>query len=342
MQRIAVIGLGPIGAACARVVLAESDMKLVALYDIDPAKQGLSAQDVTEGQPETAQDPLDIEQKRVPHVSDSLEAALAARPDVAIVATTSCFDEVAPTIERLLDAAVHVVSPCEQLAWPWYAHRELADRIDLAARAAGCVVLGTGANPGFVMDALPVMLATVVRRVKRLHVLRRVDASVRRSALQKKIGATMGVNAFRELAARGEVGHVGLPESLAMIAAGLGCHVEPGSVQQTIEPVLAEAVTPSAMGLIRAGEVAGIHQTANWSNGKLDIELDLTMAVGVRELKDRITIDGPVPLALRIPGATPGDSATIAALLNQARQIDRIAPGLKTMIDVPPAGSRQA
>ncbi|MEX0885892.1 MAG: hypothetical protein WD009_05585, partial [Phycisphaeraceae bacterium] len=197
MQRVAVIGLGPIGAACARVVLAESDMKLVALYDVDPAKHGMSADDFTDGQAEVAGDPLDIEQKKVPNVSATLEAALSADPDVAIVTASSRFDELAPMFHILLDHRVSIVSSCEQLAWPWYAHRELADRLDLAARDAGCVVLGTGANPGFVMDALPVMLATVVRRVARVRCTRRVDASVRRSALQKKIGATMAVNEFR-------------------------------------------------------------------------------------------------------------------------------------------------
>src|SRR5690606_24625381 len=121
---------------------------------------------------------------------------------------------------------------------------------------------------------------------------------------------------FREHAAAGRVGHTGLAESIALIARGLGRHVEPGSVEEALAPVIAQMPLDSALGLIRPDCVAGIHQTAAWQGDDLRIELDLTMQVGVEHSRDTVSIDGPVQLHLKIPGAVPGDSATVATLLN--------------------------
>jgi 4-hydroxy-tetrahydrodipicolinate reductase len=150
----------------------------------------------------------------------------------------------------------------------------------------------------------------------------------------------MKVEKFRELAAAQKIGHEGLPESVAMIAAGLGRRVEPGSVQITLDPVIADRPIPSALGLIEPGFVAGIHNVGRWQGDGLLIELDLTMAVGTTEPRDVITLEGPVPLKLKIPGGVPGDSATVAALVNHIPIVYDARPGLRTMLDIPIAGCR--
>jgi 4-hydroxy-tetrahydrodipicolinate reductase len=260
--------------------------------------------------------------------------------DVAIVTTTSKLDRMAATLREAMGLGLHVVSSCEEMSWPKYRHAVLAEQLDAEARRAGKALLGTGVNPGFVMDLLPVVLSSMVLKVDRVRAVRRVDASTRRKPLQQKVGATMTRDEFFALKQKGEIGHQGLAESVAMIAAGLGREAKPGSIEVTLEPVVAERRIDSAMGVIEPGRVCGMHNVGRWSDSSLSIELDLTMAVGLEGPRDVVEIGGPVPLKLEIPGGTPGDTATVAALVNCARQVARGGKsGLLTMLDIAPAGA---
>ena len=336
MIRVIVIGMGPIGIACARAVLDEAHLQLVGLLDVDPKKVGKTL-DQCDEQADPDDEPCHL------RITSSLDEAIGAgdaKADVAILTTTSRFDLAAPMILDLLSRGLHVISSCEQMSWPWYRHEDLARHIDAQARLAGRVVLGTGVNPGFIMDSLAVSLTAVVRRVSAVRCTRRVQAGTRRKALQSKIGATLRVERFNELKAAGKIGHVGLPESVAMLGAGLGLRIAPGTIVETLEPVIADQPTPSAMGLIEPGMVAGIHNTASWQDQGVLLSLDLWMAVGLNDPKDVIEIEGPVQLRMKIPGSIPGDSATVAILVNTLLNLASIQPGLRTMLDVPPSGCR--
>jgi len=333
MLRVMVVGLGPIGVGCARAVRADAGLKLVGLVDADPGKVGRGILDLT-GPPDAAE----TGGEGLAVVSDIDQ--VTADADVAVVATTSWLDRVAPQLRKLLGRGVAVVSSCEQMLWPWYAHPVLAKDVDAEAKRAGRALLGTGVNPGYVMDALAVSLSSIVRRVKLVRCVRRGEASVRRRPLQAKIGATLSADEFGALARAGKIGHMGIAESVALLAAGLGCQVPPGSVTVTLEPVLAEQPMQSALGLIEPGQVTGIHNTAQWQNERLRVELDLTMAVGTPDPIDVVELEGPVHVRLKIPGGLPGDSATVAAMINHLRVVHEARPGLLTMLDVPIAGCR--
>jgi 4-hydroxy-tetrahydrodipicolinate reductase len=317
-------------------------MQLVGLADSDPGKIGkdLSAlAAAAPGSAPTAEDDADREPS--PPVSASIAQAVPpGGADVAIVTTGSRLDRVAGTLEELLALRLAVVSSCEELSWPWYRHADLARRLDAQAQAAGRAVLGTGVNPGFIMDNLAVVLSSMVRRVTTVRCVRRVDASLRRLPLQAKVGANLKPQEFDALARAGRLGHIGLAESVALVAAGLGRQVEPGSVQVTLDPVLAECATPSSLGLIEPGRVTGMRNNAHWQGRDLTIDLDLTMALGLADPHDSIEVGGPVTLRLKVPGGIPGDSATVAAMLNYARAVHAAAPGLRTMLDLPSPGCR--
>lgn len=338
MQRVIVVGMGPIGTACARAIRAERGIKLAGLVDSNPKLVGMSLDDLARGPSDAAAAAGSTEegQLRIVAALDQCEG------DTAVLCTTSDFAALTPMIRQCVGRGMSVISTCEQMAWPWYRHDALAREIDAEAAAAGVAVLGTGVNPGFVMDALAVMFASMVRRVTTVRCVRRVNAALRRGPLQKKVGATMKPEAFRELAAEGKIGHQGLQESAAMLAAGLGREVAPGSVSELIEPVIADTARESAVGVIQPGMVAGVHHLARWQGDGLTVELDLTMAVGEPDPVDKVKLEGPVSLLLKIPGGTPGDSATVAAVLNNLPHIApgrmRVLPGLRTMIDMPPAG----
>jgi 4-hydroxy-tetrahydrodipicolinate reductase len=297
-------------------------MKLAGLVDIDPAKVGRPVAEIPSG----------------PVVVGSMRDAGGA--DVAIVTTTSKLDRMAPTLREALGLGMHVVSSCEEMSWPWYRHGGLSKELDAQAKRAGKGLLGTGVNPGFVMDLLPVVLSSMVLKVQRVRAVRRVDASTRRRPLQQKVGATMTREQFVALRERNQIGHQGIAESVALLAAGLGREARPGSVEVTLEPVMAERPIDSALGPIEPGRVCGMHNVARWSDSSLSVELDLTMAVGLEGPRDVVEIGGPVPLKLEITGGTPGDTATVAALVNCARALARGGrPGMLTMLDMPPAGA---
>ncbi len=334
--KVAVIGLGPIGRSCARAARFDPNLTLVGLVDHDPAKVGQSAAALVD--PDGAKPSAD---EAGPIVTDDLDAVLDTRPDAVVIATSSSFQAIAPLLETLAARGIHAVSSCEEMAWPRYRHALLTQKIDAAAKAGGSVFLGTGVNPGFAMDTLAVTLASMVRRVSKVRCVRRTDAALRREPLQAKIGATLTVEEFTRRGQQKMIGHQGIAESLAMLAAGLGRDIEPGSVVESLEPVVADTERQSALGYIAAGRVCGMRNTATWEDDRLRIELDLTMAVGLDDPKDMVFIEGPVSLCLKIPGALPGDSATIAALMNQLPNLSRVKPGLLTMLDMPPAGCRR-
>ena len=333
MLRVVVIGLGPIGTGCARAVLAESGLALAGLVDTDPNKLGLVAASLN-GPEDDSQEV----RHAGPLVTDDLDEAIAGDVDVAIVATSSYLQDILPLVEKLLSRGIAVISSCEQLVWPWYAHADAARRIDEAAKAGGKAVLGVGVNPGFVMDMLAVTLASMVRRVTSVRCVRRVNTSLRRPSLQRRVGAGLTKEEFDRLAPEGMLGAVGLAESACILAAGLGRHVQPGSVHERFTPVLAEQPTASSFGLIRPGEVCGTRQQVTWEGEGLSLDLDLTMAVGLTDSVDKVAIEGPVQLCLKIPNAIPGDSSTVAALLNHLRVIHNASPGLHTLLDLPPSG----
>jgi len=331
--RVAVVGLGPIGQACARNLRADARCELVGVCDSDPAKAGQPLSTWIGPSP-GSDDAGDLAVKA--DVSEFTEGEL----DVAVVATVSQLDTLAPMLRLLIDRRVAVVTSCEQLVWPWLRHPALAEELDAQARRHGVAIAPAGVNPGFAMDRLGLELSGMVKRVDAITCTRRVDAAQRRAPLQRKIGATLTVDAFSARVAEGRIGHVGLVESLAVVVAGLGGEVRLEAIEHRLEPVIAEQPLHAAIGEIEPGRVAGIHERAMWAGDSLAVTLDLTMAVGVPKPVDRIDIAGPVPLTLKIPGSAPGDSATVAALLNAAPIVAGLSPGLHTPLGLPPAPCR--
>ena len=181
-----------------------------------------------------------------------------------------------------LGAGLCIVSTCEELAYPFRKHPELSKTLDEAAQEEGVALVGTGVNPGFVMDKLPLTLSAVSQRIDWVSAVRIVDASKRRLPLQKKIGAGMTPEEFRAQVAAGVIKHHGLPESIAMVADGLGFALD--DISETIEPMIAEEVIKTEFLEVAPGQVAGVHQVARGTAaGKEKIFMELKMYVGAKE-----------------------------------------------------------
>jgi 2,4-diaminopentanoate dehydrogenase len=322
--RVLQYGVGPIGASIARLMRQKAALEIVGAIDKDPAKAGRDLGEVA--------DATDAPWGMTV-AADS--ARLLAKPvDVVIHSTSSYLPSVMEQLLECLGAGCCVVSTCEELAYPYRKHPDLSAQLDAAAKEEGVALVGTGVNPGFVMDKLVLTLSSVSQRVEWAKAVRVVDASKRRLPLQKKIGAGMTPEEFRAQVSAGVIKHHGLPESIAMVADGLGFELD--DISETIEPVIAEEPVKTEFLEVAPGQVAGVHQIARGTDGgKEKIYMELKMFVGAKDPADSIELRGEPNLALTIPGGTHGDVATAAVVVNAIPSILAAQSGLRTARDLP-------
>jgi hypothetical protein len=321
--RVIQYGLGPIGSAVARHIVERPELKLVGGVDIDPAKAG---QDVGEV--------IGLGRSLGFGVVDKLAPLLAqTKAEVVIHTTTSYFDLFQPQIIEILEAGLDIVSTAEELSFPWLAHPQEAAEIDAVARRVGKTVLGTGVNPGFLMDSLPLNLTAICQQVEQIEVTRIIDASARRGAFQAKIGSGMTVAEFEVKMAAGRMGHVGLPESMGMIFDTLGKRLT--HYEEHVEPVVADRLTRTDYFEVQPGQVKGLKQVARGYAGEKEfVTLTFIAALAMEEDGDTIKIRGRPNLEVKLKGAN-GDIATVAMAVNAIQRVKAANPGLVTMRDLP-------
>ena len=319
---VVVMGLGIIGQQIARAAHASEELKLVGAVDSNPRLAGKKLSDV-------AQVPVAFK------ISSTLEHAIGKHQGVVLLhATGSVLDQVAEQLLAAVKLRLCVVSTCEELAFPWLRHSALAEKLDKAAQRAGVSIVGTGVNPGFVLDRLIATVGHVCGPVRHVHATRVVDARTRREALQRKVGAGMTEDEFHALADKEQIGHVGLLESCALTALGLGMDCD--DFEEELGPVVAEEDIPGGALLVKKGKVAGIHQTAiGLEEGQERVRLELTIAMGAEPAEDRIVVQGDIRVELVIPGGVPGDAATANLVVNAAPRIGSAEPGLLTVLELP-------
>jgi 4-hydroxy-tetrahydrodipicolinate reductase len=267
-------------------------------------------------------------------VTSDAASLLQEAADVVVHSTSSSLPAVAEQLLACLAAESCVVSTCEELAYPYRKHPELAARLDAEAKTWGVALVGTGVNPGFVMDKLVATISAVSQQIESVRVTRIVDAGGRRLPLQKKVGAGMTAEEFRAQVAAGVIKHHGLPESVALVSDALGLGVE--EITETIEPVIATETVRTQFLEVAAGQAAGVHQIARGlAGGQEKIHMELQMYVGAKEPRDAIELRGKPDISLVIPGGTHGDVATAAVVINTIPAILDAPSGLRTVRDLP-------
>ncbi len=318
------VGLGPIGAAVVRQVASRRGLKIVGAVDIDPAKAGRDLGDVA-GVGRAL---------RVKVSADLKKAIKAARPDVVVHCTSSALKKVLPQIEEILSLKVPIVSTTEELAYPTRANLKYARAIHALARKKKVAVLGTGVNPGFVMDALPIMLSGVCERVEKIHIDRIQDARIRRLPFQQKIGAGLTREQFQAKVDDASVRHVGLTESISMIADAMNWKLD--RITDDIQPKIATEVVTSEFLAVDPGFVCGIVQDGvGYRDGQPVITLHMEAYLGAPESYDAVEITGSPAIRAKLAGGVHGDIATASIVVNSLPRIIAVAPGLHTMRDMP-------
>lgn len=321
--RVMQVGLGPIGAAVAKQLLARRGFQIVAAVDIDPGKVGRDLGGI-----------LGLDRQLRVKITDSIVAAAkGSKPNVAVLCTSSSLRAVAGQFEEVLRQRLPIVTTTEEAAYPARSNRALAKRIDVAARQARVAVLGTGVNPGFTMDALPIALSAVCERVERIEVQRVQDARIRRLPFQQKIGAGLSRDEFQARVDAGTVRHVGFTESIQMIADAMGWRldriVEGVAAQVAAVPVRSDFLSVSA------GQVSGIVQTgAGYIGDAVKVSLRLEAYLGAPESYDAVLIEGSPRIYSKIEGGVHGDIATASMAVNSIPAVLAAPPGFHTMRDL--------
>lgn len=318
--RVMHVGLGPIGAAVAKQILGRRGFQIVGAVDIDPHKVG---QDLG--------DAIGAGKKlRVKVTSSIAKTIKATRPDVAILCTNSSLKNVVGQFEEVLKLRVPIVTTTEEAAYPAKYNRATFRRIDEAARKAKVAVLGTGVNPGFTMDALPIALTALCERVDSVDVRRVQDARIRRLPFQQKIGAGLTREQFDRQVQAKTVRHVGFSESIQMIADALGWKLD--RIEDDIQPKMATEPVQSDLLAVDAGYVCGVIQTgAGYVGGEKKISLRLEAYLGAPESYDSVLIEGSPRLSSKIEGGVHGDIATASMTVNSIPAVLAASPGFHTM-----------
>ena len=318
-------GCGPIGVAVGTLAARRGDIELVGAIDIDPEKV---CRDLGSLHPDGGDIGVVI--------SDDAEALFeSAKPDVAFHTTGSSFPGIFGQLESIIGAGVNVVSTCEELSYPWLTEPDLTGKLDAAAKEGGVTVLGTGINPGFLMDLWPLAMTAPCQDIQHVRGVRIQDASPRRLPFQVKIGASRTPEEFQQLVDEGTLRHVGLPESVAMIAGALGWELD--DIQETIEPVMADTEVSSPLMTVEPGQAAGVKQIGRGLiGGREVINLEFQAYIGAPDPYDAVYVTGTPNMEVVLKGGIHGDIGTAAVTVNAARRVVEAPPGFATMKDLPP------
>lgn len=326
---IVLVGLGATGLAMAECLMRRTDVAVVGAADRNPCYVGADLGALTR-----------LDRTGITVVDDPSRLPPA---DLAIVATTSDLTPVVDTLVPLLERSYNVMSICEELSYPWRSHPDIARHLDQTAKAHGVTVLGTGANPGVLMDTLPLLLTTLTQRVDRI-VIRRSTNMSRYGAILSKFGIGLTPQRFDD-AHKSEtvVGHYGFEQAIGALAAGLGWSLDTIEVGRVIPAIVSETFRAGDYVTIQPGEIAAVtHCARGVLNGRAVIDLEIMF--GFFDGSDPVNsgddyrIEGADQvIELSSPAGFESFVSTIAAAVNVATAVVDAPSGLLSMGDLPVA-----
>jgi 4-hydroxy-tetrahydrodipicolinate reductase len=323
MIKVIQIGFGPLGVQTAKFIAKKSTIKTVAVVDNDPDLYNKNINDFSS----------DLDNKIC--ISNSVNEALKninEKPDVAIITTVSSLKEIYNQINEVVKHNINIISTCEELSYPWKTDPALSKKLNDLCKLNNVACLGTGVNPGFLMDYLPSVLSTVCKEINKIRIYRVQDASFRRIPFQKKIGAGLDLSEFKNKELEGTLRHVGLTESLHLLAKTLNFDID--NVTETLNPVICKSDLNGSIN-IKKGCARGVEQIAyGYLNSEVVIEMQFKAAVGESRSFDRIEVDGIPSFVSEIEGGINGDIATCSIAINSIKSIMKASPGLHTMADI--------
>lgn len=328
--KVVIWGFGAMGSGMAKMILKKPGFEITGVCDRNPAIVGKSVYDVLN----IAKPKNDI------IVQPNIESVVRKdNCDIVLLATDSFTKKAYPKIEWLIGQGVNVISTAEEMSYPKAGEPELAEKIDQLAKKNHVTVLGTGVNPGMMMDVLAIALTGVMEEVESMEISRINSLSPFGVTVMEEQGVGISVKDFKDKMTNKELaGHVGFKESVGLISEALGLKVT--RFEQTMAPIITDIDRKSPYGFAKSGDVAGVDMNAvAYVNNKPMIKLHHPQQIepqsaGV-ETGDYITIKGNPLVQMAIKPEVNGGVGTIAICVNMIPHVINARPGLKTMIDLP-------
>ena len=329
--RVAILGFGAMGSGIARVLLTKQGVEITGVCDKNPAHIGRSMYDVLDVPRGTRSDVL---------LSGEMEQVVyRGAADVCVIATDSFTRSAFPKIKYVCEQGVNVVCTAEQMSYPAAQEPELAKEIDRIARENGVSVLGTGINPGLMMDLLAICLSGCMTDVRKVACRRVNSLSPFGPLVMQEQGIGLTQEEFRQGVADGSLaGHVGFAESVGMINDALGLGVD--AFCQQMQPIVTNVDRKAPFGFAKAGDVAGVNMTGQGTrNGEVVIDMvhpqQIEPELEGTHTGDYIVLEGNPPVNMSIQPEVNGGTGTIAMCVNMIPHVINARPGLRTMIDLP-------
>lgn len=260
--------------------------------------------------------------------------------DLVLIGTDSFTKDSFDKIKYCVERKINVISTAEEMAYPKAQEPELSAEINKLAKENGVTVLGTGINPGLIMDLLVITLTGACVDVESIKAERVNNLSPFGPAVMSGQGVGLTVDDFNKRVEEGTLdGHVGFPETIQMITDALGWDLSK-EVELTRAPIVSNVYRKAPHAEVQAGDVAGCNMKGfGYVDGELKIEMLHPQQVEPQleggKTGDYINIKGTPDVNMAITPEIPGGIGTIAMCVNMIPQVINSRPGLKTMIDLP-------
>lgn len=325
MTNVTLWGLGAMGSGIAKL-LRQRNIGISSVWEQDQTKIGRNLGEILQ------------DGKGAGHTVQEASEVFDAPFGILIVATGSTVPEVFPLIRAGIKGRQHVITIAEEMSYPWAQHPKLAEIIDQEAKANGVVVLGTGINPGFILDSLVGFLTTPCMRVEHVFARRVNDLAPFGPTVLRTQGVGSSPAQFEQGLHDGSiVGHIGFTESIHIIGKMLGWTVD--RIEQTRQPIISKTARETPYISIEPGQVCGCnHQAKGYVNGQCVISLEHPQQIcpeaeGI-DTGDTIEITGTPAIKMNIKPEVPGGVGTIATAVNVIPKVLEAKPGLRTMADI--------
>ena len=330
--RVAVWGFGAMGSGMAELLMKKQGVEIVGVCDLNPDAVGKNLYDYL-GVSQGGRKPVII--------SNDIDQVLKkGECDICLCATDSFTKKAFPRLKMILEKGINVISTAEEMAYPQAQNPDLAAELDKIAKANGVTVLGTGINPGLMMDLLVVALTGAMSEVEHIKVQRINSLSQFGKAVMEEQGVGFSKERFIEETKSGQLaGHVGFSESIGMIADAIGWKLD-GPITQSQEPIVTDVARETKYIKVNAGDVAGCSMLGF---GKVDNKLKIEMVhpqqiepqLGGVSTGDYISLKGSPNIEMAITPEVEGGVGTISMCVNMIPHVINARPGLKTMLDLP-------
>ena len=331
LVKIAIWGFGAMGSGMAKMILSKKGFDIVGISDSYEKIIGKSIFTILDLENPLSHDVL---------IEKNIEKILIReKPDLVLLATDSFTRKAFDKIKLIVEHKCNVISTAEEMAFPAAKEPKLTKEMDKLAKDNGVTILGTGINPGMMMDLLAICISGVMQNVESMQIKRVNSLSPFGPTVMEEQGVGLSLDEFNKKLENNEIsGHVGFIESTYMIAKALGLKVE--KFEQSLTPIIANIERKSKYGFAKVGDVAGVNMKSI-STLSNNIEIDMIHPQQIEpELEgintgDFVKINGSPEINLSNIPEVDGGIGTIAICVNMIPHVINSKPGLKTMIDLP-------